>query len=82
MKNTAHALAKLHQGESPLMTADLPRHRDMWLLTGEINRNFPVTIESRRDLLNRLIWFLDRRAIEVCDTMALRLFLQYVGRSQ
>ena len=71
------SFAKSTGADDTIRAVDLPRHRDMWLLTGEINRNSQRTIDARRDLLSKLSWFLNKRGIELCDTMALRQFLHY-----
>lgn len=38
----------------------------------------PRTIEARRDFLRNLLWFLEKRGYEVCDTRELRQFFHYL----
>jgi hypothetical protein len=51
---------------------------ESWLLAGDISRHSERTINSHRDLLTKLSWFLADREIDLCDANALRQFLQYV----
>lgn len=79
MRKTAPTSTKPQEADEPLYARDLPRHRDTWLMVCDMNRNSERTIEARRDLLNKLIWFLSKRELEVCDLMALRQFLHYAS---
>jgi site-specific recombinase XerD len=49
-----------------------------WLLDCEIREVSRNTIATRRLLLDKLVWFLRREGLTVCDTAALRGFLHYV----
>jgi hypothetical protein len=41
-----------------LPVADLKCHVDGWLITGEINPHSSRTLDTRRDLTGKLLWFL------------------------
>ncbi len=59
-------------------TRQLKNLCENWHLAGDIARHSPRTLGSRRELLDKLIWFLQDRKIETCDVHALRRFFQHV----
>jgi site-specific recombinase XerD len=52
---------------------------ESWLLAGDVARYSKRTLGSRRELVDKLIWFLNDREIETCDVHALRRFFQHVA---
>lgn len=59
-------------------TADLPRYLEGWLLTCEISHCSAATIEKRRLLMSKFLWFLRDQEIDVVDRLACRGFLRYL----
>ena len=59
----------------------LRQSRDSWLLDGEIRQHSKATLENRRLILEKLLWFLDEKSYETCGLAELRQFLAYLGRS-
>jgi hypothetical protein len=62
-----------------LPVADLPTQIDSWLLAGDISRHSPRTLETRRERMNSLVWFLNHREYEVCGLTELRAFFHYLN---
>src|SRR4051794_38936101 len=58
---------------------ELEYHAQGWVLDGECRQLSPRTISSRRDLLHKLVWFLQQRECAACGPYELRAFLAYVG---
>ena len=77
VRKTQPLFASLASARTAISCARLPHLRDMWLLTGDINQNSERTQQARRDVLDKLIWLMERKEIAECNTMALRLFLQH-----
>ncbi len=59
-------------------TADLPRYIEGWILTCEISQLSSRTIEKRRLLMSKFLWFLKDHEISVVDRLACRNFLHYL----
>lgn len=51
-----------------------------WIDDGEIRQLSPRTLEERRNVSAKLVWFLQQRELPSCGTRELRSFLAYVGR--
>jgi len=64
--------------KSAILTADLPHHRDGWLLDCDIRELSRHVLSLRRMLLGKLHSFLTDRGFEQCDTLELRSFLSYI----
>jgi site-specific recombinase XerD len=75
MKNSAPSLTVSQVG---ITTCDLRNDSAEWLRAGEISRHSQRTIGARREIVQKLLWFLNDREIEVCDTSAIRGFLHYL----
>jgi site-specific recombinase XerD len=78
MGRNATSFSKSAFSEAGVETFRLTRLGESWLLAGDISRHSERTINSRRDILAKLSWFLADRQIGFCDVHALRQFLQYV----
>ena len=63
---------------SALSPANLQRYADGWFLSGEINQHSSRTLDARKSIVAKLIWFLRQQELPECDTHALRLFLAYL----
>lgn len=59
-------------------TRALEKACDEWLLDCEYRFHSPRTLETRRVLLKNLLWFLDHRKFESCDTRELKQFFHYL----
>lgn len=55
----------------------ISRLADGWLLAGEVSQHSWQTRDTRRFVIDKLLWFCDLRKIEEVDTMALRMFFLY-----
>ncbi len=51
---------------------------ESWLLSGEISQFSQKTLTERRDLMSKLIWFLERGRASCVDTNTLRAFFAHV----
>jgi len=60
-------------------SAHLPALLDSWLLAGDINRHSERTIETRRERLARLVWFLKHKELICCGLAELRAFYHYLN---
>lgn len=68
--------------ETPALSlAELTTFGDSWLLDGDIQGLSPRTLAERREMLEKLAWFLRQREIPHLDRQACRLFLAYVARA-
>jgi site-specific recombinase XerD len=65
--------------ESGLSRRDWERHIEGWLLDGEIRQLSPRTLEERRNVTGKLLWFLTDRELPACGTPEFRAFLAYVN---
>jgi hypothetical protein len=68
----------LQISESAFAVSDLERYAEGWLLSGEISQHSERTLETRRAIIRRLLWFLRRRCFASCGVMELRAFFVYV----
>ena len=57
---------------------DLERYAEGWLLSGEIDQHSSRTLDARRSIVDKLLWFLRQKQHACCGTMELRQFLAYV----
>lgn len=62
-----------------IYSAELPRHVESWLLAGDISQHTERTIQTRRERLGKLIWFLDHKSLDMCGLVELRQFFQYLN---
>jgi hypothetical protein len=71
-----HALATgLTPGRNDaLYSSDLPRLLDAWLLHCDVSRYSERTIETRRERVGKLIWFLVHKEHVHCGLQELRAF--------
>jgi len=76
MYNTA---PRLQVSESALPVSSLQKYAEGWLLTCEISRHSERTLGNRRDIVEKLRWFLNRKGLQECGVMELRLFLAYLN---
>jgi site-specific recombinase XerD len=60
-------------------SAHLPALLDSWLLAGDINRHSARTIETRRERVGRLVWFLNHKELPCCGLAELRAFFVYLN---
>jgi len=61
-----------------LATSELEQTAEGWHLSCDIEQHSSRTIERRRDILNKLDWFLKKKNIQVIDRTALRGYLHYL----
>jgi integrase/recombinase XerC/integrase/recombinase XerD len=76
MQNTAHLFTK---NEAAISVEQLERYAEGWLLDGEIRQLSKSTLDGRRIVIDKLLWFLKQREYPVCSTMELRQFLAYIS---
>ncbi|HZT41462.1 MAG TPA: tyrosine-type recombinase/integrase [Chthonomonadaceae bacterium] len=76
MNNRAPRFAKTDAAS--VTVNDLERYAEGWLLAGEIDQHSSRTLDSRRSILNKLLWFLRQKELSCCGTMELRQFLAYL----
>jgi site-specific recombinase XerD len=77
MRKKHPPFTKTASEEAAIFVDDLPRLVDSWLLAGDINRHSARTIETRRERLGRLLWFLRHREFAACGLTELRAFFHY-----
>jgi hypothetical protein len=63
---------------SALDVCKLERFAEGWLLSGEIEQHSRNTINFRRALIEKLVWFLQHKRLPTCGLHELRLFLAYL----
>ena len=68
-------MTKSNDGNTALPSVRLPRLMDSYILTGDISRLSERILEQRRDLFNKLKWFLTDREFEECGTYEIKMFL-------
>lgn len=61
-----------------LLVRDLKYQAEGWILDGEIRQLSSRTLEARRSVLAKLLWFLRQRECEFCGPHELRAFLAYL----
>lgn len=64
--------------ESAIRVSDIQRLADSWLLAGDIQQHSPRTLGARRDVIDKLLWYLRRKRVEELDVHACRGFLHYL----
>jgi integrase/recombinase XerC len=74
MRNAHHCLPN-----STLTVGDLSRHAQGWLLDGEVRQLSPNTLAARKNVVEKLLWFLRHKELESCGAPELRAFLAYIG---
>jgi hypothetical protein len=86
MSNRAHPTRK-KQAHPPtfvreaLTPSELRLHGLDWIADDNIRKLSENTLANRQLTLDKLLWFLDRNRIDLCDTVALKRFLGYIGAS-
>jgi hypothetical protein len=50
-----------------------------WLMDGQLSNHFARTLETRKDILSRLIWFLESGEYTLCNVDALRAFFFHLA---
>lgn len=83
MQKKTHPLSssRLSERTPPLNSVSsecLPDFIESWLLSGDIQQHSGRTIESRRERLRGLVWFLSSRSLPWCGVNELRAFLHYL----
>lgn len=63
---------------SDFPVADLPKLRDGWLLDCRYRQLSANSLEFRKHVLDKLIWWLAREGCEVCGAMEFKAFLTYI----
>lgn len=63
-----------------ILTAELPRHVEDWLLDCDYRQHSSRTIETRRVVTDKLLWFLLHHGHASCGLSELRQFLAYLRR--
>ena len=51
-----------------------------WLDDSDIRQHSPNTVDARRNLTEKLLWFLHQREVSECGTPEIRSFLAYLVR--
>lgn len=77
MRYKAPPLAK---SDASIRLADLGPLADGWLDDCEIREHSARTVETRRDVIRKLEWFLRTKGHESCGTREIRAFLAYLIR--
>lgn len=66
--------------EAPALSlADLAIHGENWIQDGQMRQLSARTIEARRSLVAKLLWFLRQQEAPHCGTTEVRAFLAYVA---
>jgi len=65
--------------DSGLSISELERYASEWFVNCEYEQLSPTTIEVRRIFLKNLLWFLQHRKFQTCDTSELKQFMLYLG---
>jgi hypothetical protein len=73
MRKTQHGSAF-----STLSAGEISRHGQGWLLDGEVRQLSPNTIAARKNMLDKLLWFLRMKEWDQCGTTELHAFLAYI----
>jgi hypothetical protein len=69
---------RLAEMEAALGLSVLERYADGWILACEIDQHSHRTLDTRRDIIKKLLWFLRRKCYENCGVMELRAFFAYL----
>lgn len=79
MAKTQQGFRKTLGAESAsIPTSHLAKLTSSWLIVGDISRHSDRYLESRKDLMGKLLWFLETKKLDECDTDSIRLFMQHV----
>ncbi len=70
--------AAIHRSDTSISIEQFEKYAQDWLFEGEYRNHSVRTIESKRDICKKLLWFLKQRKYEVCGASELRQFLAYV----
>ncbi|HEX8236057.1 MAG TPA: tyrosine-type recombinase/integrase [Abditibacteriaceae bacterium] len=81
MHKTAHTFTSSTDVDTSLTVADLERHGRDWLFDCEYRQHSTRTIELRKFLTEKLVWFLREHGHERCGTSELKQFLVYIGNA-
>ncbi len=76
MQQTAHLLRKT---DSCIGFQDLRRYAEGWILDCDIRQLSWRTIENRRLVIQKLLWFLQHKDYSECGLLELKQFLSYVS---
>src|SRR5579862_203506 len=76
MKNSPPRLQE--SANASLGLLDLEKYADGWLLSGEISQHSERTLGTRREIMRRLLWFLNHRGYKTCGKNELLQFIAYV----
>ena len=66
--------------DASIGTSELARAAQGWLLDCEIRQHSNRTLDSRKSIVDKLIWFLKQNELPVCGTLELRQFLAYLTK--
>jgi site-specific recombinase XerD len=66
--------------ETALSVAELRSAAEGWLLDGDIRQHSARTQGNRREIIEKLLWFLDDQEFATCSLLELRKFLSYLSR--
>lgn len=74
-----HKRAPVYAISGVLEVPRLVRYLESWIQDGRIRQFSPRTIEERRNVIGKLLWFLEREGATELDPFALRGFLAHVS---
>src|SRR5437764_13882729 len=75
------SFGKTGEAENTISTRQLERHAKGWLFDSEYRQHSPRTLEARRFLVEKLVWWLRQEEREGCGAGEIRGFLAYIGRA-
>jgi len=64
--------------DAALSVDELERYADGWFLSGDIDQHSQATLDIRRLVVNKLLWYLRQKECRECGTHELRQFLAYL----
>jgi len=67
---------RCRESASELNRAELRKYADGWLLDCEIRQHSRRTIDTRRDIVSKLLWHLGYTEADTCGTHELRAFVE------
>ena len=68
----------IRKPQCSLATLDLARYCEGWLLACDIAEHSQQTLNLRKIVCDKLLWFLRSKEIEACGTLELRQFFSYL----
>lgn len=80
MRKTTPVSAKTAGTNSAFTPAEWERQIQGWILDGEIRQLSKRTLEERRRVTEKLLWFLRSQELRECGALELKRFLAYVSR--